>query len=217
MFDSVGRYDDAQEEDYDRPVGLGAASVPPSAPVNVNMTGDEAYQRRLAMSRGFQPAAQVADPTPTPSTSLQELADKQDHSFKHDAEGSFEIPTSPRAVPRMDETGEEAYLRRLALSQGRQQLSAVPTSPIPPPVLTAESEPSSDPENPFATTPTIPPPPPIVAPGISEDRVKSSREAAAAIAARLAALAPPPGTSTESPEEGSSTAPIQDDGASGKR
>ena len=69
MFDSVGRYDDAQEEDYDRPVGLGAASVPPSAPVNVNMTGDEAYQRRLAMSRGFQPAAPVADPTPTPSTS----------------------------------------------------------------------------------------------------------------------------------------------------
>ncbi|KAI0933581.1 hypothetical protein AcV5_005689 [Taiwanofungus camphoratus] len=74
----TGRYDDLdhsrdQSEDYDRPRGLGtvAPSIPPAAPVDVNLTGDEAYQRRLALSAGLRPAA---SPVPTFSPSPSSLS-----------------------------------------------------------------------------------------------------------------------------------------------
>ncbi|KAH8117579.1 hypothetical protein DFH11DRAFT_1575878 [Phellopilus nigrolimitatus] len=125
-------------------------------------------------------------------------------------------------------TGDEAYARRLALSQG---VSAVAAAPAPPPptlevnddaylprlainpsqgadgVSSPDPEPPSLSFNPFAP-PSVPPPPAAISPLASgsatnpefEARVKNSREAAAAVAARLAklaALAPPEGSAVE--------------------
>ncbi|KAK7689101.1 hypothetical protein QCA50_007792 [Cerrena zonata] len=215
----MGRYDDEQEEDYDRPVGLGAAALPPPAPVNVSMTGDEAYQRRLALSRGLQPAPPTGNPPFTPSFSSQAFPGTEDHSLsiKHDVEELSDLPPSPpRAVPPVTETGDEAYLRRLALSQARQHPSAIPVPSLPVSLPSVSDEPPALAYNPFAP-PAVPPPPPTGLLGLSEDKVKSSREAAAAIAARLAALAPPPGASSEPSGEGSLTPPVQEDSAPTKR
>lgn len=77
------------------------------------------------------------------------------------------------------ETGEEAYLRRLAISTvGRTVPQARPVSPPSPPPLAY---------NPFAplSVPPPPPGPPAAIPSAFEERAK----AAAAIAAKLGALA----------------------------
>lgn len=132
------------------------------------MTGDEAYQRRLALSRG-QP---LNDP--------------------------------PSARPAA-ETGDEAYQRRLALSQQRTEpvqlpIREVPRVPSPPPLA----------YNPFAPPANIPPPPPVQATiGTSEAdfeaRLKHSRDAAAAVAARLAKIV----ATTPAVPEGNSEVPVE--------
>lgn len=183
------------------------------------MTGDEAYQRRLALSRGFQPPVTIANTSSTPSGSAQALPDTEvfSLSIRHDVEDTLEVPPSPpRAVLPVHETGEEAYLRRLALSQSRQLPSVVSAPLGPAPVSIVPDEPPALAYNPFAS-PAVPPPPPSVPPGLSEDKVRSSREAAAAIAAKLAALAPPPGSTSEPSGEGSTSPPGQDDNAPTKR
>ncbi|PCH38430.1 hypothetical protein WOLCODRAFT_136270 [Wolfiporia cocos MD-104 SS10] len=217
----AGRYDDPDEDDYDRPRGLGSSAHidPPAAAVDVNLTGDEAYQRRLAMSAGFRPAASPAPaPAPAPAPVPQPgFAAARTPSFSPGPSASFDSPVPetsastpqppqpaddddaipglgaaasaaapppPVAVPRPNETGEEAYLRRLALSQPRPQPPAAAPEPAP------EREPAY---NPFAP-PAVPPTPPVLPPGLSEEKVRSSREAAAAIAAKLKALAPPAGS-----------------------
>ncbi|PAV23296.1 DNA damage repair [Pyrrhoderma noxium] len=138
------------EEDYER-------NEPPAV-VNASMTGDEAYARRLAMSRGVNP-------------------------------------------PPAAETGEEAYQRRLAMSQSQRYEEPPSTTSF----VEVENQDASvaretSPEtslsyNPFAP-PSVPPPPeeaPTVFEPVKgveyEARVKNSRDAAAAIAARLAKLA----------------------------
>ncbi|RPD73513.1 hypothetical protein L226DRAFT_536196 [Lentinus tigrinus ALCF2SS1-7] len=199
----AGRYDerdrDEMEEDYDRPRGIGAASAgapPPSAPVSVSMTGDEAYQRRLAMSQGFRPPEPTTSSavlsssatTVPPASSYGPPDDDQDSGVPGlGAMTSYSPPLpapAPAAAPII-ETGDEAYLRRLVMSQQGAQPPRAP-SPLPfdatPPVHTL-----------VVPAPMVPPPPafaPVSGPAPSSDKIQNSKQAAAAIAARLAALAP---------------------------
>ncbi|KAI0693006.1 hypothetical protein C8T65DRAFT_586127 [Cerioporus squamosus] len=230
----AGRYDerdrDEMEEDYDRPRGIGAASSsapPPVVAVNVSMTGDEAYQRRLALSQGFRP--------PEPSTSsmiVSSLATTIPASSSYEppeverdsdipglsAVSSFSPPPAPAPVPvaaPIAQTGEEAYLRRLAMSQQGPQPPRAP-SPLPfhdsPPIQT-----------PMVPPPMVPPPPasaPAPGPALSADKIQNSKQAAAAIAARLAALAPKlggPPQATPSPPAASSAPPEEPSGPESKK
>lgn len=80
-------------------------------------------------------------------------------------------------IPRSAETGDEAYLRRLAMSTvgaHQPQTQHYPVSPPSPPTLAYD---------PFAP-PSVPPPPPGPIPSALEAKVR----AAAAIAAKLGAL-----------------------------
>jgi len=143
-----------------------------NAPVAVDraLTGDEAFQRRLAMS--------VARPRSPPPPILVEVPVE-------------EAPTS--AVSYQAETGEDAYLRRLAMSSMNRNppSGALPTAAVaayaPPQTQQSPPFPPELAYNPFAP-PTVPPPPsgpPGSIPPAFEDKVK----AAAAIAAKLSALA----------------------------
>ncbi|TFK86256.1 hypothetical protein K466DRAFT_587379 [Polyporus arcularius HHB13444] len=225
----AGRYEerdrDEMDEDYDRPRGIGAASSdvpPPTAPVNVNLTGDEAYQRRLALSQGYRPQeTSTSSTTATSSTMLIPSSSSYGlPEVEHDndipglrAMSSLSPPPAPApAMVPVAQTGEEAYLRRLALSQQGFQPPRAP-SPLPfsdsPPVQT-----------PMVPPPMVPPPPasaPASGPAISAEKIQHSKQAAAAIAARLAALAPkmggpppaapsPPASSSAPPEELSGSA-----------
>jgi splicing factor 45 len=134
----------------------------PPVVVDRTLTGDEAFQRRLAMST--RPRSPLPAPSPVPSPAQAPQGES--------------LSTLPRA-----ESGEEAYLRRLAMSTMSRNAPPPPQSERPrsvsPPALAY---------NPFAP-PSVPPPPPgpptATAPNVFEDKVK----AAAAIAAKLSALA----------------------------
>ncbi|KAK0459659.1 uncharacterized protein EV420DRAFT_1629076 [Desarmillaria tabescens] len=172
----TGRY----EEHYDHwsraddeKHGIGRPD-PPVALVDKNTTGDEAYQRRLALSRPQPPRA------PSPSRN-----------------DDIPVPVAP-APPPVTETGDEAYLRRLAMSSR-------PPVPVPAP------RPPSPPQlayNPFAP-PSVPPPPPGPPAAALQASIDEKVKAAAAIAARLGALASATPTPSTPPEEsaGSSKRP----------
>ena len=173
----LGRYDEYDRwnrDEDDVPRGLGA----PPAPVNTDMTGDEAYKRRLAMSSGPQES--------TPSMLAVDRAASGDDAYARRIAMSAGQPLS---FPK-EETGDDAYQRRAVMSS----LSAV-HQPEP-----ASESSSSLAYNPFAPT-SVPPPPPGPPPSIG-DEVARKREAAAAIAAKLAALAAiqPPEDSTPAPQ-----------------
>lgn len=159
----AGRYDTFDHWSRGRPEN-GAdskreAPITDDAPpvvVDRTLTGDEAFQRRLAMS------TRPRSPLPVPSPPAQ----------------------APQGEPLpRPETGDEAYLRRLAMSTMGRNAPPTPQSERPrsvsPPALAY---------NPFAP-PSVPPPPPgpppVTASNVFEDKVK----AAAAIAAKLSALA----------------------------
>jgi splicing factor 45 len=159
------------------------------------------------MSTGFRPVSQT-----TSSTSM---------AIDDDAVGSAAIGSlAPLAKV---ETGEEAYLRRAAMSQGpapppsqpapsqspsgmdegayqrRVAFSNQQSPQFPPQNQQGPSEPLMDLSgyNPFAPQ-SAPPPPPILSAASTgydtpdfEQRVRSSRNTAEAIAARFSALAPP--------------------------
>ncbi|KAM5542612.1 hypothetical protein V8D89_003573 [Ganoderma adspersum] len=217
----TGRYEerDDMDEDYDHPRGgIGASAIPPpppTAPVNMNMSGDEAYQRRLAMSQGFGPPE---SPTPAlapppasasvsstfsgftpfsgpPSSSFGQSGYGDDDGigipgFSGPASLASPPPPPPPAAPPTAQSGEEAYLRRLALAQQGAPAQA-PRSPSPLPF--------DDTPPPQIQTPVVPPLPPPAAAPVTADKIQSSKQAAAAIAARLSALAPKggPSASTE--------------------
>ncbi|KZT44195.1 hypothetical protein SISSUDRAFT_1039473 [Sistotremastrum suecicum HHB10207 ss-3] len=127
--------------------------------------------------------------------------------------------TSSAAATLVAETGDEAYQRRLLMSQGRLPRPAEPAPPVheerettPPLAITtieevSHSQPSppmdvddavpdfdSEPPPPLpasAMAPVnVPPPPSNTAPSVSEAQAQERRAAAAAIAAKLASLAP---------------------------
>ncbi|KAI0806920.1 hypothetical protein C8Q74DRAFT_1225063 [Fomes fomentarius] len=192
----AGRFGDRDEMEADiaRPYGLGIGAVPtfPSpVAVSVNMTGDEAYQRRLAISQGV---------APVPSSSFG--SSSNDDAPEPDMTRS---PPSPQLPPPASlvttaQTGEEAYLRRLALSQQAPQPPRVP-SPVPFHDATPVFTPTVLPQCPGPSGPLI-----------SADKIQSSKQAAAAIAARLSALAPKgvaaaPAIST--PAVATSSAPLE--------
>jgi splicing factor 45 len=160
----TGRYDEYDRwnrDEDDVPRGLGA----PTAPVNTDMTGDEAYQRRLVISSGPQQS--------TPSVAAVDRNVSGDDAYARRMAMSSGQPHSFLE----EEPGEEAYPRKAALSSASQV-----HQPEPP------SEPSpSLAYNPFAPV-SVPPPPPGPPPSI-EDEIARRREAAAAIAAKFGALA----------------------------
>ncbi|KAJ7709983.1 hypothetical protein B0H17DRAFT_1030078 [Mycena rosella] len=155
-----GRYEEtidhwSRAEDEKR--GLGAPAAPPAT-----LSGDEAFQRRLAMSAAARP------PVSPPSAPDYPPSDES-------AMPMSDAPVPPPAT----ETGDEAYLRRVAM--------ASLSRPPPPPPPERSLSPPTLAYNPFAP-PSVPPPPPGPPPSMSaalDARVK----AAAAIAARLGALA----------------------------
>jgi splicing factor 45 len=204
-----GSHDDrwSREDDEYPQGGIGSTPVTRPPPPDVHMSGEEAYQRRLVMSSGFKPTSQttssasasvavdaagsaaIGSPTPLARAETGEEAYLRRVAMSQAPQPSASQPASSQ-LP--SSTGDEAYQRRAALSN--QQ------SPLPPPQHQQElSEPSSDSSgyNPFAAQPAPAPPPPIpnvasagdVTPDF-EERVRHSRSAAAAIAARFSALAP---------------------------
>jgi len=160
----TGRYDDYDHwnrDEDDVPRGLGAHT----APVNTDMTGDEAYQRRLAISSGQQQL--------TPSVvTVDQVMSGDDAYARRMAISSGQVPSIS-----MEETGDDAYQCRAALSSVSQVHQLEPPRESPPPLA----------YNPFAPV-SVPPPPPGPPPSI-EDEVARKREAAAAIAAKFGALA----------------------------
>ena len=142
------------------------------------MTGDEAYQRRLAMSSGPQQS--------TPSVAAVDRNMSGDDAYARRMAISSDQPLS---FP-MEETGDDAYQRRVTMSP--TPAAHQPESP---------DEPSSSlAYNPFAPV-SVPPPPPGPPPSL-EDEIARKREAAAAIAAKFGALAAvqPPEDSTPAPQ-----------------
>ncbi|KAJ7156052.1 hypothetical protein C8R43DRAFT_1065735 [Mycena crocata] len=151
-YEEVDHWSRADDEKH----GLGAP-----APPLTNLTGDEAFQRRLAMSAAMRPVS--------PPTAPDSATPADDDPIPGLGLGAAPLPAA--------ETGDEAYLRRVAMAS----LSRPPPPParsLSPPTLAY---------NPFAP-PSVPPPPPGPPPSMAaalDARVK----AAAAIAARLGALA----------------------------
>jgi len=94
-------------------------------------------------------------------------------------------PPSREEQPSTVQTGEEAYLRRLAMSTMRRD-SPPTTAPVAPPPERQPSPPTLA-FNPFAPT-SAPPPPPLGGPGLPNN-FQEKAKAAAAVAAKLAALA----------------------------
>lgn len=243
-FDDNDSFDHWSRADDDRLRGLGAHDLPPvPAPVDRNLSGEEAYMRRLGMSQGA-PVASAPSPPPgpmernlsgeeaylrrlvmssrgkaappasanIPSQSVYTILSSASTPMDEDedvipglgmaSEMDADIAVAPLSAP--EETGEEAYQRRLAMSQGLRpaapafqppfQLS-VPTQPP-----SFQPPPPSPPRlayDPFAPPVNVPPPPPpsqqpqAHIPSGFADKVK----AAASIAAKLSALAPPTGAS----------------------
>lgn len=177
------------EDAYMRRLAMSQGAVPPRAPsptpvlIDRNMSGDEAYQRRLALATGGQPAQTALPLVSQPVTDID-----------LDMTPENDVTKPPATSVDRTETGDEAYQRRLAMSQGLLP-TAPPFIPSPPPMPTIVAEPPSPPRlayNPFAPPANVPPPPGQIPSGF-EDKVK----AAANIAARLSALAAAAGASSE--------------------
>ncbi|KAI0320172.1 hypothetical protein OF83DRAFT_1162552 [Amylostereum chailletii] len=165
-------------EDYAQPRGIGMLSAPPAAPVDVNMAGDEAYNRRLALSN----IAAIASPPKSPAA----------------IPGDDEVPDfSAPVLSALEESGDDAYARRLAMSVLQPAPIKKVTTPEPPAFSSGY--------NPFAPRSPPPPPPGLAVPPSFEARMQNSKNAAAAIAAKLKALAPAGDANVNANSDGSST------------
>ena len=163
------------------------------------MAGEDVYQRRLAMSTDFKPASQTTSP----------------------ASVATAVDSAGTVPPARAETGEEAYLRRVAMSQAPPPPPYQPAPVQPPPITGDEAyqrrvalssqqvpvpvpQPQQQPSEPSdlsgynSFTQSVRQPPPSI-PGITsvgdvpdfEERVRNSRNAAAAIAAKFSTFEPP--------------------------
>lgn len=173
----------------------------------MDITGEEVYQRRLAMSTGFKPASQTTSPA----------------SVGAAVDSAGTVPVRAPVPPVTAETGEEAYLRRVAMSQGppppppslpapvqpppipitgdeayqrRVALSSQQVSVSPQPQQQPSELPDSSEYNSFTQSVLQPPSSiPSATPAGDvpdfEERVRNSRNAAAAIAAKFSAFEPP--------------------------
>jgi splicing factor 45 len=191
----IGRHDDGDDRwiggndnDYERPSALAYSSV--TAPADVNMTGDEAYQRRLAMSTGLQPPSNRPR-EPSPSASVSSTFAPPPREETGDEAYQRRLAMSQARPPPAQETGSEEFMRRTIVSPAPQEQSLFPPQDATP---EEDEPPFAGGYNPFAPREPPPPPPQAATVGHSassfEDRVQTSKNAAAAIAAKLAALAP---------------------------
>ncbi|KAG6879530.1 hypothetical protein C0992_001863 [Termitomyces sp. T32_za158] len=158
------------EEQYDRWSRADDEKRDPPRPVS--MTGDEAYQRRLAMSN-----ANATQPAPPPD----------------------DAPTAPPDAPAA-QTGDEAYLRRVAMSTMNRPHPPPAPAPAPAPVSPPSPPPLA--YNPFApqSVPPPPPGPPTSASSEIEAKVKAAAAIAARLSA-LAGSAPSPAPAPAPKEE----------------
>lgn len=186
-----GSFDKWSRADDERPRGLGASNTP-AVHVDRNMSGEEAFQRRLAMSAGA--AARVPSPTPVPVDHNLSGEEAYQRRLAMASGGNrphvFSASASPLRQPSPGGSDDEPSSQPPApVMQPAQLMVPVPPTRSPPPLA----------YNPFAPPANIPPPPPPPSsqiPVALEDKVK----AAASIAARLSALAsaaggPGPGSS----------------------
>ena len=192
-----GSHDDrwSREDDEYPQGGIGSTPVTRPAPQDLNMTGDEVYRRRLAMSTGFKPApASVAtsvDSAGNVPLGAPARAETGEGAYLRRvamSQGPPPPPSQPAPVQPAPITGDEAYQRRVALSS--QQV------PVPPPQPQQPSEPSDSPG--YHSFTQSGPQPPSIPEATSagdvpdfEQRVRNSRNAAAAIAAKFSAFEPP--------------------------
>ena len=211
----IGRYDtgsydqwsrDRSEPEPDRhsrePQGQGYDAGPVA--FGRDLTGDEAFQRRLAMS-----AARARSPA----------------AFASPAAGQAELQSPPPqvlpqpaaiATQMAVESGDEAYLRRLAMSSMRQPPPVLASAAAPPAVMFPPQQeflqrqrspsPPALTYNPFAP-PSVPPPPPGPPGANVPNAFQEKAKAAAAIAARLGALAASAAASAAPPTSGTGSAP----------
>ncbi|KAG1803602.1 uncharacterized protein HD556DRAFT_1329113 [Suillus plorans] len=200
-----GSFDKWSRADDERPRGLGASNTP-AVHVDRNMSGEEAFQRRLAMSAGA--AARVPSPTPVPVDHNLSGEEAYQRRLAMASGGNhppvFSASASPLRQPSPGGSDDEPSSQPPApVMQPAQLMVPVPPTRSPPPLA----------YNPFAPPANIPPPPPPPSsqiPVALEDKVK----AAASIAARLSALAaaaggPGPGSSLPGavPQEEAQTRP----------
>ncbi|KAH7910659.1 hypothetical protein BJ138DRAFT_1126694 [Hygrophoropsis aurantiaca] len=178
--------------------GLPRAVSPAPAAVDRKMSGEEAFQRRLAMSAtatSSVPAGALAPSTQYISREITPVPSDHNEGDEEDAIPGLGMAAHMDATPVQAETGEEAYLRRLAMTTLRptappfepsSNFSATPNPPSSSTTIAPPPPPSPPPlaYNPFAPPTNVPPPPSQVPSGF-EDKIK----AAASIAARLSALA----------------------------
>ncbi|KAJ3781969.1 hypothetical protein GGU10DRAFT_365065 [Lentinula aff. detonsa] len=183
-----GRFNDHDSFDHwsradDERRGIGnnvreQAREPAPAQPDRDLTGEEAYQRRLQMSMGYHPPPPPSAVAQPPSVIDGGDGDNANHSSSSNPGGSDTSPSFSRS-----ETGDEAYLQRVAMSA---------TAPPPPSAPEPSSLPLRQPSppqlayNPFAP-PSVPPPPPGPPGSFSVDE---RARMAAAIAAKLGAIRP---------------------------
>ena len=135
-------------------------------------------------------SAALQSPPLAPSAPVDTAMTGEEAYLRRLAMSSQARPTPPEATAILSSTpahqqptddGEEAYKRRVEMSRPKLET---------PPPIQLETPPPFDGAA-FAPPPMVPPPPALPPAGDLEARIKAQRDAAAAIAARLAAIAPP--------------------------